>query len=336
MRQNNFDFLRIFFAFIVVIGHIIVISDLEVFQKYTPYFNTYVSITGFFCISGFLIAGSYIRSKSFKDYLKKRAARILPPYILIILLCAFGFSLISEYSFVDYFTSTQFYRYLAANLSFLNFLQPCLPGVFTGESSTYCFVNGSLWTIKIEVAFYLSIPVILYFAKRIKKKYILFATLYIVSVAYRLYLSHLGHSTGNHSYVILARQLPGFISYFSCGIAFYYYFDYFIKHKFHFLSIGIILYIFEMFMDIEILTPFALSCIIFSFAYSFKKLNNFGKYGDISYGIYIYHYPIIQLAINFGYFERYNPYIVALIVVLVVISTGFLSWHLLEKRFLKR
>ena len=336
MRQNNFDFLRFYFAFIVVIGHIIDISDLAIFQPYSPYFNTYTSVTAFFCISGFLIASSYTRNQSVTKYFKKRAARILPPYILIIVVCAVSLSLISQYSFSEYFTHPQFAKYLLANLSFLNFVTPCLPGVFTSERLTDCSVNGALWTLKIEVAFYVVVPLLFLLMKKINRKYIVLLIIYLLAVLYRTTLGQLAESTENGLLKILARQLPGFMSYFACGIALHYYFDIFIRYKKWFFAAGVILFAFEAFVDWEIFTPFALSTLVFSIAFSLKRLNNFGKYGDISYGIYIFHCPIIKMATDFGYFERYNPYVVACIIILIVLTAGFLSWHLLEKKFLKR
>lgn len=336
MRNNAFDFLRFFFAFIVVVGHLIGISGVEAFKPFRPFFDTYISVTAFFCISGFLISESYARNKSLKKYFKKRAARILPPYILVILLCAVLFSCISQYSLAEYFTSPQLFKYLFANLTFLNFLEPCLPGVFTSERVLDCSVNGALWTLKIEVGFYIAVPILLYFATKIKRKYILLLIFYVLAVVYRNFLGQLSETTGNGLYTLLSRQLPGFMSYFACGMALHYYFDFFIKNKNWFLLAGIILFIFERVMSWEILTPFALSAIVFALAYSLKGLNNFGKYGDISYGIYIFHCPIIKLATDWGYFERFNPYLVAGVIILTVIILGFLSWHLLEKRFLKR
>ena len=336
MRQNNFDFLRFVFAFIVVCGHIIVISGVETFQPFGRVFNTYLSVTGFFCISGFLITRSYVRTQSIKAYFKKRAARILPPYLLVIVSCVLLLSLVSDYGLRDYFTNAQLYRYLLANLTFLNFLEPCLPGVFTSDRLMDCSVNGALWTLKVEVAFYVLVPVLLWLVGKVKRKYVLFVLIYVLSIAYRSGLGELASVTGNHYWTILARQLPGFMSYFVCGMALHYYFDFFIKRKWHFLVIGLLVFVLERHLGWEVLTPLAFASMIFAVAYSFRGLNNFGKYGDISYGIYIYHCPLIKLADDFGLFERYNPYWVAAGIIVLVLILGFLSWHLLEKRFLKR
>ena len=85
---------------------------------------------------------------------------------MVILVSAFLFSFISVNSFNDYFYNTQFWNYLLANLSFQNYIEPCLPGVF--ESNKICAINGALWTIKIEEAFYLLVPIFYWFV-RVKK-----------------------------------------------------------------------------------------------------------------------------------------------------------------------
>jgi len=335
MKQNNFNFLRFYFAFIVVIGHLIEISSVKSFQKFAPFFSTYISVTAFFCISGFLISRSYLNTPNLKDYLKKRAARLLPAYIFIILTCAIFLSLISKYSFSEYFTHPVFFKYLAANFTFLNFIQPCLPGVFLGEGAS-CAVNGSLWTLKIEVSFYLIIPILIYFVRRTKLKYILFIGVYFISVIYRNFFEYLSNSSGLEYYNIIARQLPGFMSYFVCGIALYYYFEFFIKNKKILLLISVIIFFLERKIGVEIFSPAALSIIVFFIAFSFSRLNNFAKHGDISYGIYIFHYPIMKIASEFGFFEKYNPIFVSFIIIILVLLTGYVSWHLLEKNFLKK
>lgn len=335
MKQNNFNFLRFYFAFVVVIGHLIIISKSQALQVFSPYFNTYISVTAFFCISGFLITRSYLNSHSLKSYFIKRAARLLPAYIFVIIVGAFAFSFLSTYSLIDYFKNPQFLKYLAANLTFLNFIEPRLPGVFinNGISSP---VNGALWTLKVEVSFYLAIPILISFIEKIKRKYQVFIIIYILSIIYKYSLEYYSEISGDGIYIMLGRQLPGFMSYFISGIALNYYFQYFLNNKNWLFVLGVIVFLAERNTGVEILTPIALSLIVFSIAFSFKKLNSFAKYGDISYGIYIFHCLIINTVVNLGYFERNNPFAVSLIIILIVLIVGFASWHIIEKKFLVR
>ena len=330
MRQNNFDILRFYFAFIVVIGHLIEISGVREFQPYGVFFDTNTSVTAFFVISGFLIAKSYLKSDSLKQYFKKRAARILPAYLVVVVFFALIFSLHSNLSLVSYFSHAELYKYLISNLSFMNFIQPCLPGVFE-QTGINCDVNGALWTLKIEVAFYLSVPVIIYFLEKTKRKWILLSALYISSIIYETVLIHISNTTGNNLYLMLSRQLPGFISYFASGIAIYYYYDRFLQFKTPALVLGIALILIEKWMELSFFTPAALAFIVFFFAFSFKSFNGFAKFGDFSYGIYILHCPIIKYFTSIGAFNTYNPYIVSLLVILCVIVLSVASWYFIEK-----
>jgi peptidoglycan/LPS O-acetylase OafA/YrhL len=334
MRNNNFDFLRFILAFNVVISHLIGVTKIDIFQPFQPFFNAYTSVTCFFVISGFLIVASYIRSNSLKDYLKKRASRLLPAYLFVIICSALFLVFVSQLSFHDYFVNTEFARYLFANLSFLNFLQPSLPGVFT-LNNTFSAVNGALWTLKIEVGFYLIIPLIVLLISKINKKYIVFILIYILSICYKIIFEYLSHEY-SLNFSVFANQLPGFMSYFVSGIACYYYFNFFKAHNVKLLFIAILILLIERVLDVEIATPVSLSIIVFFIAFNFSRLNNFAKFGDISYGIYIYHLPLLQLAIHFELFKKYNPILVSILFIVTVLSVGMLSWHLLEKRYLKR
>lgn len=74
--------------------------------------------------------------------------------------------------------------------------------------------------------------------------------------------------------------------------------------------------------------------IVLYIAYSFSFLNNFGKYGDFTYGIYIFHFPIIRVFTTLGLFQDYNPYVMAAVCMLIVVAVGICSWHFFEKKFL--
>ena len=128
-RDNCFGVLRFVFALIIVIAHLRVLTQIPDLEC-TRWLSLVVNRTAFFVISGFLIMVSYDHSNGIGHFFQKRARRIFPAYITIILCCAIGLVWLSSYSATDYFTHPMWWRYVLANLSFLNFIQPCLPGLF--------------------------------------------------------------------------------------------------------------------------------------------------------------------------------------------------------------
>ncbi len=326
---NNFDFLRFVFAFTVAFAHLIELSDLEVLKPFKIYLNARLAIDGFFIISGFLIAKSYENSAILKEYIIRRAKRIIPAYAVVILASALLFSIISSYSIYEYFSNSQFWNYLAANLSFQNYLEPCLPGVF--ETNKFCAVNGALWTIKLEEAFYLLVPVF-YWLVRVKKLnfYALIVIVYLLSVTYYMYFL----STENYR---IAKQLPGALAFFATGIVFYKNFSILKKWKDYIIIPCLIVFVLEHYiLKTQLLKPISFGFMVFYAAYSFRFLNNFGKYGDFTYGIYIYHYPLIQLFGFLGLFNKYPPLIICTLILMLTLLMAILSWYLVELPYLSK
>lgn len=66
-----------------------------------------------------------------------------------------------------------------------------------------------------------------------------------------------------------------------------------------------------------------------------KVIINGSRYGDLSYGIYLIHFPIIQVFVHFGHFSE-SPFRTLILVVACTISAALLMWHLVEKKTLKR
>ena len=336
MAKNNFDFIRFLFAFIVVLFHIVDLSGSSELHFLKPYFDFYLSVTGFFVISGFLVTASYVKSQNIRQYFIKRARRLLPAYIFVILFCCVFLSFAGSLPLTDYFSNPAIFKYLTANLFFLNFLQPCLPGLFL--NNLLCSVNGALWTIKIEVSFYLLLPLLIIFANRMRKKYLLFIAVYLFALLYQIIINYFSVIMPAQSHLLMSfkHQLPGFMTYFVSGIALYYYIDQFNQRKHLWVLIALPIFITEYYLYLEILRPIALGVIVLYVATGFKFLNNFGRYGDFSYGIYIYHFPLVQLVVSLNWFNTYNPWLVSIAIIFTVLLLSVLSWHLLERKFLKR
>ncbi|HHD72565.1 MAG TPA: acyltransferase [Epsilonproteobacteria bacterium] len=333
-RKNNFDHIRLFLALGVFLFHVGELTGIEDFHLLTNgTISAAVAVHSFFIVSGFLIFMSYDRSSSLKHYLMKRLRRIAPGYIAVILLSFLFLSLLSTLPLQDYFFSHESAGFLFANLTTLNFLHPTLPGVF--ETHRYTAVNGALWTIKVEVAFYLAIPLIAYFYRWIKPEKIL-AVIFVFSALYYFAMGYLYEQGHDPLFAILQRQLPAQMMFFSGGALLYYMLERFRRHSTALLLVAISVYILQNLVNTDLLYPLyalSLSVIVIYLAVIFPYLGHIARYGDLSYGIYIWHFPTVQTFISLHLFDT-HPMLALLGLTSIVLLLAWLSWHLIEKPFL--
>jgi peptidoglycan/LPS O-acetylase OafA/YrhL len=223
-------------------------------------------------------------------------------------------------------------KYLAANLVFLNFLHPNLPGVF--EGNLLQAVNGALWTLKIEVAFYLFVPLAVLAFRKFGRLSVMMA-LYVCSMIYAMTMEGMAAKTGQGFYLELQRQLPGQLVFFIAGAASYYYLESLVKYVKWLVPMAVAAFVLQSWLPWGVIQPVALAVLVISFACVFPVLGNFDKYGDFSYGIYIVHFPILQLMIAQGFF-RESPWTGLLFAAVLVMVAAFMLWHLVEKPFLRK
>lgn len=330
LGKNNFDLLRLLFAVIVCVVHSYELSGFQQLKWLADGLSASVAVKGFFVISGFLIFMSYERSASLKAYAGKRIRRIYPAFATVVILCAVGLAAVSTKAAADYF-SPAWLRYVLANLSFLNFLQPGLPGVF--ETHKLSAVNGALWTLKVEVAFYLCVPI---FVALFRKFAVLpvIVLVYCASVAYASLLTLAAARTGSGIYLELARQFPGQLSYFMSGACLYYFLPVFERRHRYFLGAALVVLVASRWHALPLLEPIALAVVVIFFSL-FLYAGNAGRYGDFSYGVYILHFPIIQLALHGAWFSD-SPWQFFMAVMLCTLLGAMALWHWVEKRFLVR
>jgi len=323
-RFNNFDILRLLFAWIVVFTHCYDLSLSPAFLKLLFLMQSERAVFGFFAISGCLIVASWDRARSARDYFSRRAKRILPAYWLAILFCLIMGSLFTSLPLHTFWMNAATWKYIFWNLLFLNFVHPSLPGVFS--NNPYAVMDGALWTIKLEVGFYLLVPILIYCVRRFGRGLTL-SSVFVASVVYRMVLMHMGRVT-------LAQQLPGQLCFFIAGTAVYYYFPQFLAHRKKVWLIVLPLLVAAFLTNWVILDAIAIPLFTMAIAFLLPAYRGITHYGDFSYGTYVLHFPIVQGIIAVGLFAR-SPWLAFTVVVGVVSVAAVASWFGVERRFLQ-
>ncbi len=328
--DNNMGLVRYVLALAVLIAHFNYCNGTDV---HFPV-SSYHAVGGFFALSGFLIYGSYARSRSTWSFIKRRTRKILPPYVFIVLACAFLLIFTVSADEKSSYFSLGWLKYLFANLSFLNFLAPSIPGVFDGEP-----INGSLWTVKIEWSLYLTVPLLFITIKKFRKINVVFLTIliYLLSGTYRLIFFYLYETTGQEIFNILYRQFFGQLCYFYAGVLAYLLFPYFTKFKYIILGIALSLFLarkyipwFQFFIE-----PVAVTSIVLAVSFCGEIFKIFNK-NNFSYEIYLFHMPIFMLfshyQSNLGLNETAN-FIVSVAVIMLLAAA---CWFFIDKKILEQ
>src|SRR5271165_6680248 len=156
-RQNGFDLLRIIAATMVIYGHAFPLSG-SVAPGILGNGAQSIGVKIFFIISGFLVTRSWLADPNLLRFAQRRAARIAPGLIVAVLFGTFVVGpLFTKISLAEYITSGTTWRYLANCVLYPVY---SLPGVFQGNPFPNA-VNGSLWSLPVEVLMYVLTPTIL-------------------------------------------------------------------------------------------------------------------------------------------------------------------------------
>jgi peptidoglycan/LPS O-acetylase OafA/YrhL len=327
--QNNFDGVRLILALIVVFAHIAALTNLAEFNIFKNIFNADFAVKGFFAISGFLVIKSYESSSSLLEFFEKRIRRIYPAYVCTVFLCLIIGVCTSTLDIADFIKSDQTVKYVITNLLFLNFLQPTLPATFEGNPIQA--LNGSLWTIKVEVSLYFLIPFIFAIYKKFNAA-LAAALITIMSISWAYFFDkYVGGDIGPQ----MSRQFPGQLSYFVLGALAAVNMNAF-KYQSYFLVLSAFLFALAKSSELRVIfEPFFYSSLVIYLSTRALPNLNLGRFGDISYGVYLYHFPIIQLLIHFKVFDI-SIYFGLIATFILTFVASICSWHYVEKVFLKR
>ena len=286
----------------------------------------------FFCISGYLITQSLLRSRGYGSYFVKRGLRILPALIVDLLISAFIWGpLFTTLTITEYFSNRLTYRYLL-NFSLYN-ISYTLPGVFT-DNIYPNVVNGSLWTLPLEVICYVGIVLLHFcFVLRNRSAYALF---YLFSLAFGFIILNSRYYNANILNTgVIFQFLFNNAAYFGAGALILLYRD---KIPFNY---GISLLLFLVWcvgIYFQLGSYFGYLCLPYiTLWFAFEPrigLHKAGKFGDFSYGLYIYAFPV-QQTISHIFHGEISVAAIMFLTFLFTVPLAMFSWFAIEKPALR-
>ena len=333
-RENSFDILRLLAASLVVVFHGWPLTGAtDPTHATTGITLGALGLLIFFAISGYLIAASWLRDPAVGRYVVKRGLRIMPALLVSAVVVGFVLGpIVTSLSVGDYFRDSGPYAYVGKQ-AVLDTFNTRLPGVF--ESNPYPdVVNGSLWTIPVEVCCYLAV-VAAGFLGVLRRPRIMLAGLVLLFAAITIgdpTISSEGQP-GSGANAALADLVP--CGSFLVGVLLWIYRDRVPRHPVLLAAAATPLLLAFLPSGLQI----GLEMVTVAYAVIYVGSLPPGRWrsliaaGDVSYGIYVYAYPTQQTIAHA--IPSIAPAAMVALALPISWVLGLLSWRLVESPALR-
>lgn len=331
-RPNNFDMIRFVAAALVLVDHSFVLTG----RHGPPGPFAYETLGGFavavfFIVSGFLVAGSWQRAPQLWMFVTKRTLRIFPAYAAVVLVCALALGpWWTELVRGQYFRHPQTWAYMW-NLSFVE-LHYSLPGVFAHNPFPHA-VNGSIWTLPIEAVMYIALAALGCIGLVTRGGVTALAA--ILAVVWFGWGPALSAAPPVFVEVLPASYTVHLGLWFFIGSAFWVWRDR-IRYRADVAAALLALLWASQGTGVgAIVFHGALPYLVLWVAQlGVRWMNRFGRYGDFSYGMYLYAFPVQQSLTWLGGAIWPQPaYVAASFAATLVFAVA--SWLLVERHALR-
>lgn len=331
-RANAFDCIRLIAAASVLFSHSYMISTGS--EALEPLYWVsggqarigFSAVAVFFVISGLLISQSFDRSSTILSFVRKRALRILPAlWVCAILAILVLGPLATTASLSNYFSSSDIALYLRNTLFLLD--DHPLTGVFEDRPMA-AVINGSLWTLKYEIACYVLCAILMMLGRHRKAAVIV---AWIASFA----IIRIFGDPENYRWVYYhVMQMANLFRFFGAGMLMYLYRDQVILNPRRALAALVVVLAMIVvpggFFYEALATLGAYVIIVLAFRAP-AWLAELTRSGDLSYGVYIYAFPIQQLMVPFSQ-QFAQPWLVNTLVAMpLTFFAAWMSWRFVEK-----
>lgn len=204
-RSNSLNALRLGLAVIVLVAHA---GELGGYGRDLQPLGPW-AVAGFFCLSGYLITASRVRARSLGDFLWRRFLRIYPAFFVVLIVVAFAIAPLTEvFAGAGEWTATEALGYVAHNAG-VWIVQPDI-GTMLSDVPFPGVWNGSLWTLGYEALCYLVIGAVFVLPHPVRR-----GTVLLIFVG-----SSAGAALAARGVIVLPATLAtfcGLLSYFTAG-----------------------------------------------------------------------------------------------------------------------
>ena len=337
-RDNNFDFLRFLLAVFVLFYHCYPI----LYGLNAPHHGLAetvadtcggVAVPFFFVISGFLVTRSWLADSRPRSYLQKRALRIYPGFLVASLFCALVVGPLGAADSTAYWHQFQPVKFARWALALVG---PYIPTIFISLPMS-TGVNGSFWTLRYEGYCYLFV-LALGLLGLYRRRSLLLA-MFLVLYALRETQTLTGHVFFPDREIHLFGNLSpwsSLILYFLAGMLLTLYRDVIPYSRPIFLvCLGALLFCALGLGHLEVGLPIFGSYVLLCLAFMRRlRLQHFARYGDFSYGLYLYAFPIQQLLVL--YYGRHLTILTLFgAAFFLTLCVAVLSWYMVERPCLR-
>ena len=325
-RSNNFDALRLFAALLVIWSHQFSVMGQPVHLILNGNEPGAVGVVLFFAISGYLVTLSWLTDPNVLRFATRRVLRIWPGLLVAVLACvAILGPLVTQVPQQQYWKSPVTWDYFS-NLWLQ--IRYALPGVFE-TNPIASSVNGPLWTIPLEVTCYVGLATLGLLGATKTRWFGPIAFLLLLGYLQWRYMPHDGKHTPEWSSLLQYSVMFAIGSSLACLRSVW------ISRR---LIAAIVIALAMLALrsygpsvmagQTPLMTAAALA-VIWGTACT-PVLHRFGRFGDFSYGMYIYAFPVQQLVVwaSGNRLEFSTALSLTLVCTLVLAA---MSWHLVEK-----
>lgn len=315
-EANNLDLVRIIAAAMVIFGHayalILVEGQSDPLAQWLGFDSTgSVAVKVFFLLSGLVVTNSLLEKRQPLQFLIARFFRLWPALAVTVLLCALVMGpLLTSLPLEDYFLHPETAKYIYRNFVFR--IRFPLPGVF--EDNALRAVNGSLWTIPHEIKAYLWL-LGLFLLGLFGRRWLPLALLAAILAAPLLFPDE------NPEVALLMVC-------FAIGAALAYYKQQIILNGWVVLALWMLFALLRqapLNFYLFYLALFASILVVASRSWMLRLRPR----SDLSYGIYLWGFPVQQVMAQF--FGAQGILFNQLASVAICLLLAFCSWHLVEK-----
>ncbi len=335
-RDNNFTLLRLSAAMTVLFAHSIAVLGLpperEFFFNRVGFSLGEMGLDMLFVTSGFLVTASLVSRQDLIGYLWARALRVYPGMWVMLVLTVFVLApALTTLPLADYFTSPKTWEYFRKCATLISGVRYSLPGVFESVPLKNEF-NGSLWTMPVEVRMYLYLAAIwlaLAVAPALRLKVMRFILPLSAGALLAILLS--GRLTSGS---VNGANIRVFM--FLYGSSLYLWRDRMPMSPALLVGLlaGLVLASFDRTVFF-VAYAVSLAPLVLHLAYvPGGRIRSFNDWGDYSYGVYIYAFPIQQTLAYL--FPDMSLGAMMASSALVSIAIAIPSWKLIEERALAK